>query len=107
MAIQQSLPFFNALIKAPKELQVKMLQSFPSFVVDDLLEIIVNVVRGNVNISKAKKEILKQHKKPLLSLVHTKNKKVMRQVLYKQKGGFIGTLLPIIVSAIAGLISNI
>ena len=107
MPYEKSLPFFNVLLKSPADLKMKILQTFPQYAVNDLLEIIINVVRGNVKLSTAKRMKLHEHKKSLLSLVNTKNKRKMKKVLYKQKGGFIGTLLPIIVSAIAGLISNL
>ena len=86
MSYKNSLPFFNALLKTPKGSRVRLLQSFPKFVIDDLNEIIMNVVRGNVDLNKAKKQTLQRHKKSLLSLVNTKNKRLMRHVIYKTEG---------------------
>ena len=100
MAFEQSLPYLKLLLKAPQESTMKMLQSFPKFVIDDLLEIVVNIVRGNVILNQDKKLILQHHKKPLLSIVKTKNKKLMRKIIYKQKGGFIAALLPIALAAL-------
>ena len=100
MPFEKSLPFFNVLLRSPADLKMKILQTFPQYVVNDLLEIIVNVVRGNVALSTAKRMKLHQHKKSLLSLVNTKNKRRMKKVLYKQKGGFIAALLPIALAAL-------
>ena len=72
-----------------------ILQAFPSFVVDDLVEILFNIVLGNVNIG-TRKENLKKHKKALLEIVHTKSKKGRRQIIFNQKGGFIAALLPLV-----------
>ena len=104
MKFKQSLPFFNILLKVPKESTRKLIQLFPTFVIDDLLEIIVNIVRGNLIISKKKKVELHRHKRSLLSIVNTKNKKLMRKIIYKQKGGFLAALLPIALAAL-GLVN--
>lgn len=103
--MDRSLPYFNALVKAPNNKRMTILQSFPSFVIDDLLEVIVNIVRGNVNITKAKKLVLQKHKRSLLSLVNSKNRRLMRKIMYKQNGGFLGALIPIVLSAISAISS--
>ena len=100
MKIERSIPFFTALLKSQKSMRMKILQSFPTYVIDDLIEIILNIVRGNVNVSQGKKEVLKKHRKSLLTLVNTKNKKLMRKVMNKQRGGFIAALLPIALAAL-------
>lgn len=105
MKMNRSLPYFNALVKAPSSKRMTILQSFPSFVIDDLLEVIVNIVRGNVNITKAKKLVLQKHKRSLLSLVNSKNRRLMRKIMYKQHGGFLGALIPIVLSAISAISS--
>ena len=101
MKIERSIPFFTSLIKSPKSSRMKILNSFPTFVMDDLIEIIINIVHGNVNVSNARKQVLKKHKRTLLTLVNTKNKKLMRRVIQgNQKGGFIAALLPIVLAAL-------
>lgn len=106
MKYNRSIPYFNALLKAVQSKRVNILQSFPSFVIDDLLEVLHNVIFGKVNLSSGKQKALKKHQKPLLDIVNTKNKRLMRKIIYKQNGGFIGTILPIVLSAISGLISR-
>jgi hypothetical protein len=103
MKLDRSLPYFNTLLKAPAGKRSSILQAFPSFVVDDMVEVLYNVVLGNVNIG-SRKQNLKKYKKALLNIVNIKGKKAKRKIIYKQKGGFIGTLLPIILST---LVSNL
>lgn len=106
MKLERSIPYFNALIKASKPKRMSILQSFPSFVIDDMLEVLLNIVLGKVDIATRKKNILKKHQKPLIDLVNTKNKKLMRKVIYKQSGGFLGALIPIILSTLGGIIGS-
>jgi hypothetical protein len=99
LSYKRSIPYFNALLKAGIMKRMNILQSFPSFVVDDMIEILYNVVLGKVNIGKRLNKIQKL-KKPLLDIVHTKGKKGKRSVIYKQSGGFLGALIPIILSVL-------
>ena len=99
MKFHQSLPYFNALLKAPNVRRMEILQSFPKFVVNDLIEVIYNVVLGNVDIGKRKTK-LKKHRKVLLELVSVKGKKNRRNLVFSQKGGFLGALIPIALSII-------
>jgi hypothetical protein len=96
---KRSIPYFNALLKAGIMKRMNILQSFPSFVVDDMIEILYNVVLGKVDIGRRAVKIQKL-KKPLLDIVHTKGKKGKRSVIYKQSGGFLGALIPIILSVL-------
>ena len=100
MKFKQSLPYFNALLKAPSARQMEILQSFPTFVVNDLIEVIYNVVMGNVDIGKRKTK-LKKHQKVLLELVSIKGKKNRRNLVFNQRGGFLGALIPLALSVIA------
>lgn len=106
MKFNRSIPYFNAVLKADVSKRITILQAFPTFVIDDLLEILLNIVRGTMKVTNSKFKVLKRHKKPLIDLVNSKNKKLMRKVIYKQRGGFIGALIPIALSALTGLIGR-
>ena len=100
MKFKRSIPFFTSLIKSPKASRMTILKSFPTFVIDDLLEITVNIVRCNVDVSEARKKVLRKHKRSLLTMVNARNIKFQRQAMYKQGGGFIAALLPIALAAL-------
>ena len=105
MRFKRSQPFFIALLKAPTSHKRNMLRSFPQFVVDDLLEILYNVVVGHVDIGSGKRNLLK-YRKRLINLANTRSKRLKREVMYQQDGGFLGALLPIVASVISGFIGN-
>jgi hypothetical protein len=102
---KRSLPFFNALLKASTMKRMNILHSSPSFVVDDLIEILYNVVLGKVDIGRRSVN-LKKHKKALLDIVNTPSKTGKRRIIYKQKGGFLGALIPIILSLFGNAITG-
>lgn len=106
MKFERSIPYYKALLKANPSKRIKILQSFPSFVIDDMLEVLYNIVLGRVKLNGSKQKMLKKHQRPLLDLVNTKNRKRMRKIFYKQKGGFIGAILPIVLSALGGLLAK-
>jgi hypothetical protein len=105
MKIQRSIPYFNALLKAPTGKRMTILQSFPSHVVDDLIEVLYNVVLGRVDVGTRSRN-LKKHRRALLDLVNTKGKRFKRGVIFKQRGGFLGALIPIVLSTVAGIIGK-
>jgi len=100
MKFNRSIPFFETLLKSPIGSRQGILNAFPQFVVDDLTEILYNIVLGNVDIG-SRKQNLKKHKKNLLDLLNTKTKLGRRRLIYRQKGGFIGALIPIVLSILA------
>jgi hypothetical protein len=97
ISYNRSLPYLNALLKSPNMKRMNILHSFPSFVVDDIIEILYNVVLGKVDIGRRTGK-LQKHKKALLDLVNANSINGRRQVIYKQTGGFLGALIPIILS---------
>ena len=105
MKFDRSLPYFNALLKAPNNRRIEILQSFPTFVVNDLIEVLYNVVLGNVDVGRRKTN-MKKYKKSLIQLVSVKGKKNRRNVIYNQRGGFIGALIPIVLSVLGGALGN-
>ena len=106
--IKRTLPFLKVLLNSPTSRRAAILKTFPQFVVDDIVEILYNVVYGNVKIRNGQyKKVLKNEKAPLLKLIKLAPKKHMRRrFIYKQSGGFIGALLPIIASIATGILSR-
>jgi hypothetical protein len=84
---------------------MQILHGFPDFVTDDLVEILYNFVVGKVPVGSRKAKFAK-HKRSLLDLVNAKSKNGRRQVIYRQKGGFLGGILPMVISAIGGMLGS-
>ena len=85
---------------------MQLLRGFPTWVADDIIEILYNIVVGNIPASKDKIDILKLQRGRLTNLINQPNKSMRREYIYKQSGGFISALLPIAASIIGGLIGN-
>ena len=106
-SIKRSLPYIKILVKSNGNVNKKdVMRNFSSYVINDIVEILYNIITGKIEIGSTQKKRLKPYKKPLLKLVNTP-KKSRKNFVYKQKGGFIGAVLPIIASFIGGLISNV
>jgi hypothetical protein len=99
MKIERSLPYFNAIIKSPNSNRMQILKAFPSFVVDDLVNIIFDIVSGRLDIG-SRKENLKKHRNVLMAIANTKSMRDRRRVLKSQTGGFIAAILPIVLGAL-------
>ncbi len=106
--LRRSIPFFKVLI-ATRRNRNRVLEAFPQFVFKDLLEILFNVVHGNVKLTKNYKRILAKQRRPQLHLINKfpKSNKSRRHFVYKQKGGFLSALLPIVASIIGGIVGNV
>jgi hypothetical protein len=81
----------------------------PSYVVDDIIEVLYNILQGNCKLNKRQIQLLRKHKAPLTkfySNVSKEKKRRNRQIIYKQSGGFIGGILPIITSVLSGLVGS-
>ena len=99
--IQRSVPYIRVLANAKNKVQ--MLKSFPKFVIDDIIEVIINIVFGNVKLSRTQKTFFIKRKKSVVDILDKVNKRKKRTTLiYSQKGGFIAGLIPILASVIAG-----
>jgi hypothetical protein len=102
----RTLPFLKILHKSkPGVNKIELLKKFPDFVINDLIELLYNILVGNVNIKPKQKKALSKHKKTVYKFASLPSLKSRRNFIYKQKGGFLTTILPIIASLIGGLAS--
>ena len=111
--MKRSAPYFRVLSITPSKVnRIAILKKFPDFVVNDIIELLLNIVRGNLKVRSKHKNILQRQKKPMLNLIKTIGQKrssnrMRRNLIYKQKGGFLGAVIPIIASLIGGLAANV
>lgn len=109
MKLERSLPYFNALLKANTSSRMSILRAFPKFVIDDLLEVLLNIVMGRTDLT-TKNQHVRKHKKALLDIAKTKGKAksrpYLRRIIYKQGGGFLPALIPLVMSIIAGKVGT-
>jgi hypothetical protein len=106
-SINRSMPFIKILIKAKDNVdKTELLREFPDFVTNDIVEILYNIIMGNISLQSKEHKRLSLYQKPLLRLMNLPNKEKRQKFIYKQKGGFIGAILPVVASLIGGIISN-
>lgn len=67
-------------------------------------ECVKNIVEGNVPISSKHLQILKQHKHVLKSIAQRCYPIKKKRELLKQRGGFLGAILPIALGALSNII---
>ena len=85
-----------------------VLQKCPKSIIKLLCECILNVIRGNVPLTKSQKSKLSPYKQSLRKL---SNKKIplykKRKVLVQKGDGFLSILLPAAISIISSLIHGV
>jgi hypothetical protein len=86
----------------------KLLQSAPRYVIDAISEVLYNMLmNNNVCLTPKRKSILCQHRTFVSRNSDKRNPLKWRtnQILnYKQKGGFLGALLPLITAVLGQLL---
>ena len=70
-------------------------------------ECIQNILQGNVPLERHHLQQMKRYKELLRSLTKKCYSVKKKKVLLKQKGGFIGALIPLAVSALGGILPQI
>ena len=80
-----------------------MLKKFPEFVINDMVELLYNILVGTVQIRPKQKASLKRHRASMYKFADLPSLKDRRDFIYKQKGGFLTTILPFIASILSGL----
>ena len=103
--LKRSELFFISLLKAKPTNRNKLLHAFPPYVVDDIVEILYNIIHKRVPVSPRRHKILSRHKTPILKILNSSKSK-RRNLFYKQKGGFIGAILPILSGVLGAVIAN-
>lgn len=111
--LRRSLPYLQVLQQGfkSKTQQVETLKKFPNFVLEDIVEILYNVVNNNCKIPHSalhKSKQLIHHKTNVINLLDKakRNKKTLKRYFNKQKGGFLATLLPIILSVLTNALTQ-
>lgn len=100
--LKRSLPYIHSLQKGLKSNsdKVALLRRFPDFVLRDIIEVLFNIVNENLPTTpKLKSKIIKHRKSVSKFLdVARKHKHRPKLILHKQKGEFLGLILPAILS---------
>lgn len=108
--LRRTLPYIRYLLKFKNNrVRVNELATFPPFVINDIIDALYNILRGNCKLTCKHRNIIMYNKAPLSNLMSHERKfikKRAQQQIYKQKGGFIGAILPVIASILGGLVAQ-
>lgn len=100
-------PTLIALANSDKKTQKQLLKVLDDRVIRILAQIAQNVISGNIPLDKKQVKRLKRYKSTLRGLRDFKRTAVRRDILLNQTGGFLPFLIPIIASAVGGLIGKV
>jgi hypothetical protein len=89
----------------PRE-RATILEGVDSDIIRALCDMCLNVLRGNVPLTTSQMQRLKRHKQTLRSMATRRIPLITKRKLIRQRGGFLPLLLPIIASAVGGLLSS-
>lgn len=104
----RSIPYIKILIKSkPRVNKLDLLKKFPEFVANDIVEILTNVMKGKIRTTPTQRKKLRKYRQKLTSLARTGPLKKRRNFVYKQKGGFIATVLPVIATLLGTTLANV
>ena len=102
----RALPFVKVLDKSkPNVNKSDILKKFPEYVTDDIVEILHNILIGKLSVKPSQKKVLAKNKKKMHEFANLPSLKKRRTFIYKQKGGFLGAILPVIASVLGNLFS--
>lgn len=103
-SFNRTLPFLKILLKSkPRVNKIEILKSFPDYVTNDIVELLYNILTGNVPIKPRQKVSLTKHRKAMHNFANLPSLKSRKSFIYKQKGGFLTTILPLMISALGSL----
>jgi len=98
------IPFVKVLDKSKSYVnKTEILKNFPEFVTNDIIEILYNILVGKLHIKSCHKKTLAKHKTKMPEFANLSSLKKRRNFIYEQKGGFLGAILPAIISVLGNL----
>jgi hypothetical protein len=93
--------YLELLAKGKPKLRKVILQQADRELLESLREICINILRGSISLNPKQRAQLYRHRKLLRDISKTKQQKILRQKLIRQKGGFLPFLLPLVPALIA------
>ena len=104
---KQQLKDLELLKTCPASLRKHLLKKIPNRCVKAICECTLNVLKGNVPLSKHQKKSLEKYKSTLRKIGSKKGSLFTKKKLIVQQGGFLNILIPAALTAISTLINRI
>ena len=104
---KRTLPYLKILHKSKNNVnKLELLKKFPTHVMNDIIELLYNILIGSVGVKANQKKLLSRHRRKMYEFASLPSLKTRRDFIYKQKGGFLGAILPILASVLGGIIGG-
>jgi len=101
---KRAVPFIKVLHQSnPRLNKTEILKKFPTYVTDDMMEILHNILIGKLKVKAGQRQQLTKQRKSMHEFENLSSLKSRRNFVYKQRGGFLSVILPIIASVLGGL----
>jgi len=101
--VKKFLPFLKRIRRMADKARREYVKKCDKQFIDCVSECSVNVIKGNVPLTVRQKSALRRRRNDLRALSRRKTSlKAKRKIL--QKGGFLGSLLPPVLSLLGGLL---
>ena len=104
--VKRNIHALHVLSKAPKKLRSAVLDNATSDLLHALCEIIHNVLEGSVKLNSTQVRKLRKHNRVLYELTKKSVSNKKKRQVFKQKGGFLLTLLPPALALLATLLAK-
>ena len=105
--LQAHAPYLHVLANGTTCQREGLLKGAKKELIYCLCECALNILRGNVKLHPSNKTQLKKHKDKLRTLADQKIPlKVKKELLLKQKGGWISALIVPVLASLAGLLKR-
>ena len=92
-SVQRSLPYIKVLTAKTNVNKKEFLCSLPSFVIKDVVEILYNIIAGNIDFESKPIKCLKPSKKPLPKLANTPKKLIPKLMNTPKKSRNVQTVI--------------
>ena len=103
---QKHYPDLKKLCKCSPKSRKKFLSNCSDDFIKNLCDCVVNVLKGNIKVSKYHHKKLSKKKAILRRLARKSISLKTKRKIFTQHGGFLGSLLVPIISAVGGLLTD-
>lgn len=104
---KQQLNELKLIHSCPKALRKHFLKKLPNRTVKTICECTLNLLKGNIPLSPAKKRTLAKYKTTLRKIGTQKGSLFTKKKLIVQHGGFLNILIPAALTVLTSLINGV
>lgn len=104
---KKQLQQLELIHRCPKKLKKELISRLPKECIKTICECTLNLLKGNVPLTKQQKKNLQKYKSTLRDIADKKKSLFVKRKLIIQKGGFLPILIPTVISVLTKIIDGI